>query len=370
MTGPEAGTGRLRFRTILPFIAAGLGLVFLFLAWTVFRDSEGYAYDFAAYDAAARRLLAGEPLYLAGTVEAYRTGAYEGLFLYPPPVALAFVPFALVPADDAATLWFAFRLVLLAFGCAILPVSRTARLATFAVAAVTFPVLFDLNIGNISVVIFALTAMAWAAVGGPFAAVAHALLVLLRLPFAVFGVLWVFQRRWRMLAQTAVAGIVIVLISALFVGPGSYVEYFEILTGLPDVSTGEHNFSLKSLALEAGLGVPVANGVLLVGVVLGVALIWYAATRRDADTAFVVTAVATLLTAPFLHPHYLVLLLLPAALLFDRLSPAAIAIPLIGWLPGPLLPLAVIAVLIALLLPTADRGRHLYEFPVRAVPSG
>jgi hypothetical protein len=100
-----------------------------------------------------------------------------------------------------------------------------------------------------------------------------------------------------------------------------------------------------------------------------VLVIWFAATRRDADTAFVVTAVATLLTAPFLHPHYLVLLLLPAALMFDRLSPAAIAIPLIGWLPGPLLPLAVIAVLLALLLPAADRGRHLHQFPVRAIPS-
>lgn len=370
MTGPEAGAGRFRVRTILPFVAAGLGLVFFFIAWTVFRDSEGFAYDYAAYDAAARRLLAGEPLYLRGTVEAYRTGTYEGLYLYPPAVSLAFVPFALVPPDNAATIWFFFRLVLLAFGCAILPVSRTARLATFAVAAVTFPVLFDLNIGNISVVIFALTALAWAGMDGPLSAVAHAVLVLLRLPFAVFGVLWAFQRRWRMLAQTAVAGIVIVLVSAIFVGPGSYVEYLEILTGLPDVSAGEHNVSLKSMALEAGLNTPIANGLLVAGIVLGVVLVAYAARRRDADTAFVVTAVATLLTAPFLHPHYLVLLLLPAALLFDRLSPAAIAIPLIGWLPGPLLPLAVIAVLLTLLLPSVGRGRHLYEFPVWAVPSG
>jgi glycosyl transferase family 87 len=370
MTRPEETAGHLRIRTVLPFVAAGLGLVFLFLAWYVFRDSEGFAYDFAAYDAAARRLLAGDPIYLPGTVDAYRAGDYEGLYLYPPPVALAFVPFALAPADDAANLWFAFRLVLLAFGCAILPVSRTARLATFAIAAVTFPVLFDLNIGNISVVIFALTAMAWALGDGPFAAVAHALLALLRLPFAVFGVLWAFQRRWRMIAQTAVAGIVIVLVSAIFVGPGAYVEYVEILTGLPDVSTGEHNFSLKSVALEAGADVGVANALLILGVVLGLVLIWYAATRRDADTAFVVTAVATLLTAPFLHPHYLVLLLLPAALLFDRLSPAAIAIPLIGWLPGPAMPVAVIVVLLVLLLPAVDRSRPLYEIPVRAVPSG
>ena len=97
---------------------------------------------------------------------------------------------------------------------------------------------------------------------------------------------------------------------------------------------------------------------LIGGGVLGLAAVWFAATRRDADTAFVVTAVATLLTAPFLHPHYLVILLIPAAFLFDRMSPAAIAIPLLGWLPGPLLPLAVLAVLVVLLLPAVDRRRE------------
>ena len=354
MTGPDAAA-RFQARTVLPFVAAGLGIVLLVLAWGAFQGSEGFAYDYAAYDAAARRLLASEPLYLPDTIAAYRAGAYEGLYLYPPPVALAFTPLALLPAGDAANLWFAFRVILLAVGCLVLPVSRTARLATLAVAAVTYPVLFDLNLGNISVVVFTLTAIAWAAMDGPLAAAAHAVLALLRLPFIVFGALWLFQRRWRMLGQTAIAGVVIVLVSAIVVGAGTYVDYVDIVTGLPDVSTGEHNFSLKSIALGAGLGIGVANVLLIGGVVIGLAVIWFAATRRDADTAFVVTAVATLLTAPFLHPHYLVILLIPAAFLFDRLSPAAIAIPLLGWLPGPLLPLAVLAVLALLLLPTVDR---------------
>ena len=327
----------------------------LVVAWGAFQGSEGFAYDYAAYDAAARRLLASEPLYLPDTVTAYQVGAYEGLYLYPPPVALAFTPLAFLPAADAANLWFAFHVILLGVGCLVLPVSPTARLATFAVAAVSYPVLFDLNLGNISVVVYALTAIAWAAMGGPLAAAAHAFLVLLRLPFIAFGALWLFQRRWRTIAQTAIAGMVIVLISAIVVGASTYVDYVKILTGLPDVSTGEHNFSLKSVALDAGLGVGIANALLLGGVVVSLVAIWFAGTRRDADTAFVVTAVATLLTAPFLHPHYLVILLVPAAFLFDRLSPAAIALPLLGWLPGPVLPAAVLAVLALLLLPAVDR---------------
>src|SRR5262245_10208910 len=87
MTRPDRATGRSSGPAILPFVAAGLGLVLLFVAWYVFQGSDGFAYAFAAYDAAARRLLAGDAIYLPGTVESYRAGDYEGLFLYPPPVA-------------------------------------------------------------------------------------------------------------------------------------------------------------------------------------------------------------------------------------------------------------------------------------------
>jgi Glycosyltransferase family 87 len=237
-------------------------------------------------------------------------------------------------------------------------VSRAARLATFAIAAVSFPVLFDLNLGNVSVVIFALAAVGWALGDHPGASVAHAGLVLLRLPFAAFGLLWAFQRRWRMVIQTAIAGLLIVVVGSLVLGIDTNREYLAILFGLPDVSVGEHNFSFKSIALDAGLDPAMANVFLLAGVLIGVVAIAFAAVRRDGDTAFVVTAVATLLTAPFLHPHYLVILLLPAALLFDRLSPIAIGLPLLGWLPGPVMPLATLGVLALLLLPVVDRRRR------------
>ena len=341
----------------MPLVAAAGAVVIFLVAALAFRNSEGWAYDFAAYDAAARRLLAGEPLYLPGTVDAYRAGNFEGLYLYPPPVALGFTPLALIPADPASVLWFALRVALLALGCAVLPVSRTARLATFAIAAVSFPVLFDLNLGNISVVIFTLAAVGWALGDRAGASVAHAILAMLRIPFVAFAALWIVQRRWRMLVQTALAGLAIVVISVPFIGIEGYREYLTILFGLPDVSAGEHNFSFRSMALGAGLDPAIATAFLVGGVLLGLGAIVFAGLRRDADTAFVVTAVATLLTAPFLHPHYLVILLLPAALLFDRLSRAAIALPLLGWLPGSVMPAAVVVVLGLLLLPAADRGR-------------
>ena len=77
--------------TVLPIVGAGLGLILLVGAGLSLVNSTAFAYDFGAYDAAARRVATGEPLYPAGTVEAYRAGRYEGLYLYPPPLAVALI---------------------------------------------------------------------------------------------------------------------------------------------------------------------------------------------------------------------------------------------------------------------------------------
>ena len=345
-------------RGLVPFVVGGLGLLMLIAAGAIFMGGDAFAYDFEAYFAAARRILDGEPLYLPGTTEAYRAGEYEGLYLYPPPVAVAFLPLALLDPETAATAWFVALLVMLAGGCALMPVSRAARLTTFGLATFSYAVLSDLNLGNVSIATFALTALAWRQADRPVASVAHVALGLLRLPFGAFGIMWLFQGRWRMIVLTIGAGVVIVAISLPIVGVDTYREYFTTLTSLPDVSTGEHNFSFKSIAIELGLGGGAASAALLLQILLGVAAIGFASLRRDRDTAFVVTAVATLLIAPFLHPHYLVILLVPTAFLFDRLSPLAVGLPLLGWLPGNLLPVVAVATIAVLLLPTVARAQR------------
>jgi len=173
----------------------------------------------------------------------------------------------------------------------------------------------------------------------PIAAVSHAVLVALRFPFALFGLLWLLEGRVRRVAWTVLAGIVLILVGMPFVGVSSYADYVGILRGLPDLSTGPHNLSLKTTALAAGLPDVAANLALPLGYVLGLMVIVYAARKRNASTAFVVTALATMLVSPFMHPHYLVLLLLPAALLADRGRWWGLGLPLLGWLPDVYLPL-------------------------------
>jgi hypothetical protein len=54
--------------------------------------------------------------------------------------------------------------------------------------------------------------------------------------------------------------------------------------------------------------------------------------------------------SPFIHPHYLVLLLLPAALLAERGHWWGLLLPLAGWLPDPVLPFVAPITLVLLAL--------------------
>jgi hypothetical protein len=66
-------------RRLAPFAFAGLGLAVILFASLSFIGSEGFAFDFRAYDQAARRIASGQPLYLVDTVERYNSGQYAGL---------------------------------------------------------------------------------------------------------------------------------------------------------------------------------------------------------------------------------------------------------------------------------------------------
>jgi hypothetical protein len=343
-------------RKTAPFLVASIGLLVLGVASTFFMKSDGFGYDYLAYDGAARRIAAGEPLYLPGTVAAYAEGRYEGLYLYPPPVAIALTPLTILTESAATLAWMLFRLALLVGGCLTLPVSWRARLGTLGVAGVSFPVLFDLNIGNVSIVVLALSVIAWRWMDRPAAALAHAALAVIRFPFLVFGVLFLIRGNWRVLGWTIAAGLALVAIAMPVVGVGTYVDYITILRGLPDITSGPHNLSFASTARELGLPEVLAVLGSLASYLIGLAAVVYAARRRDASTAFLVTALATLLVAPFIHPHYLVLLLLPAAWLMDRGHWWGIGLPLLGWLPDIVLPFAGPLAIALVLTLSADQG--------------
>ncbi|MEO5705231.1 MAG: glycosyltransferase 87 family protein [Candidatus Limnocylindrales bacterium] len=342
---------RAALTRLAPVMLVAFGLVMLFLATRSFVGSSGFAYDYQAYDAAARRLAAGQALYPPGTAEAYNSGAYEGLYLYPPPPAVALVPLVTVLAPDAAALaWLWLRLAALAIGIAILPISALARGATFAAAAISFPVWYDLNLGNTSVLLFALSAAVWRFQSSAVGAVALAVAGVLRYPFGIVLLGWAVARRWRTAGWTVAAGLAIGAVTLPVVGVGGWLDYAVILRGLGDISGGEHNLSLATTAQASGIPGPPAVWVAL-GIGIALVATIFAARRRDPATAVVVSLAATILFFPFFHPHYLVQLLIPAAFLAARGQWWGLVLPVLGWLPGEVMPLVAIAGVVLPLTP-------------------
>jgi hypothetical protein len=342
-------------RVLWPFVLAATGLLVLIIATTFFVNSEGFGYDFLAYERAARRIALGESPYLPNTVGAFAAGLYEGLYLYPPNVAVALLPFTVVDEQTATLIWMALRLGMLVIGCLLLPISFRVRLATLGVAGLSFPVLFDLNLGNVSIVIFGLCAVAWRWIGSPWAAVAHAALAFVRFPFLDYGLLWIVQRRFRTLAMAIGVGVAMILVAIPIVGLAAHAEYIAILRDLPDICSGPHFLCWESSVRSAGFPEAVAALATAASYACGLAAIVAAGLRRDESTAFVVTAMVTMLVTPFIHPHYLVLLLLPAAYLMDRGFWWAMALPLLGWLPDVVLPFTSLLAIVLVLALSSHR---------------
>ncbi len=121
----------------LPLLVASLGAVLASAGATL-------GYDFQAYVQAARRLLDGAPLYDRSVDLA---GGFA-IYLYPPPFALAFVPFALLPEMVGTWVWTALLVGCLLGAVALLPVRREIRWLVLLLAAVDWPVLYGVSSGR------------------------------------------------------------------------------------------------------------------------------------------------------------------------------------------------------------------------------
>ncbi|MGC8634306.1 MAG: glycosyltransferase family 87 protein [Candidatus Limnocylindrales bacterium] len=342
-----------------------VGAATLVAALVAFQGSRGAGYDFSAYFDAARRLAAGQPLYQGITQHGPFAPGPAGLYLYPPPLAVLLLALVPLGSTAAAWAWQALHVVALVGSCAILPASRRVRLASFGVAALSLPTLLDLNLGNVSLLVLLAGAVAWRAstgsatagdprgratpmLGAGRRAWAMAAGILLALAIAVrpeVGILllwWAWRREWAPLGATLVVGLVLAAGSALVAGIGAWQGYLRLLVDLRGAGTASSDVGLTTLAARLGLADPLATLLFFAGALLALAAV-VAVGRRDPEAGLVSVVTGTLLVVPLLWPHYLVLLLLPGALLAGRGRPWGLALPWLAWLPGPVLPLLALA---------------------------
>ena len=289
-------------------------------------------FDYLMYDAAARRLLSGGPLYDL----AFSAPGPNGLFDYPPPFILAVLPFAAsLPPQVAALAWIAMLNLCFVVGVALLPVRRTTRWVVLLLAGLSWPYLYAVKLGQLGPILFLLYAAAWRWANRPWAVgVATAVGTAAKLqPILLFG--WAIATR-RFRAVAAGLGILLAagLAAILLAGPTSLSDWLTLISRVGGHAlTAPEVLSVGAIAFRAGVPEGVASLIQWSSAVAVGAIAVVAWLRYPAQIAIPVTAIASILVSPIVWPHYGVLLLLPVALLLERGRWWAAALPLVTWLP-------------------------------------
>jgi hypothetical protein len=269
-------------------------------------------------------------------------------------------------------LWLIVHIVVLLLTCALMPVSRPIRLAMLGVAALSDPVLSDIDLGNVSLFVTFLAVLTWRWLDKPAGSIALAFALTTRPTMALICGWWLLRGLWRPIAWTVGAFAVLVALTLPFVGLQRWFDYVTVLRNVSDVTGVRSNVDLGSAVLLFGGPESLATGALFAGYVLAIGAMLIS-LRRDRELSYVVTVMATLLLSPLLWDHYLINLLIPAAFLAARGRMWGLVLPLLPWIPtllvalngdfkGPAEGLLAFAAVIGLLVPFAA--------PARGEPAG
>ena len=330
--------------------AAGIGVLWLLAALPVIEGTSDWTLDYVAYRDAASRFGEGQSMYSMRSIAGPFYPYGSDLYLYPPPLAIVMSPLAGLAYAQGALIWYLLHVVAIVGACLLMPVRLPIRLLSLGVATLSFAVLRDLTVGNVSSLMLLPMATAWRWLDRPAGSVALALAISVRTSFGLLLAWQALRRAWRPLLWTIGAGGLVFVVSLVLTGPDGYRDYFTMLSHV-SIDSDLNSSDLAHSAIT--LGVPddsawMANfvgwGIAAAAVLLSL--------RRDREIGFMVTLGASLLTAPLMWEHYLALIVLPAAFLADRGKVWAVGLPFLTWLPHEFLPFVAIA---AMLLPFLAR---------------
>ena len=249
-------------------------------------------------------------------------------FAYPPPVALATVPLALLPYAVAAHIY----MVVLLTGVALtLRVLGVRDWRCYGATLLCAPTVNVVGSGAISFFLALGVALLWRHRNDPRLAAPIVAITVIAKIFLWPLLLWlVATRRLTTAVAAGVGGVGVVLAAWAAIGFAGLVEYPRILSGM--ASTYEHDgYSPVSLALAVGFDRTAARAfAAAVGLALVVAM-FAVARREDGDRRSLALALAaSLALTPIVWLHYFVLLFVPIAIARPRLAALWIA-PLLYW---------------------------------------
>lgn len=321
------------FARLAPYLATA----FLALTTALILASAGstLGYDYQAYAGAAHRVLDGRPLYDPAVDVA---GGFA-IYLYPPPFALATLPFAILPSSAGMWAWLGGLFVAFLAGVALMPVRASVRWAVVFLAALDWPFLYSMKLGQVGPLLILIFAAAWRWIDRPAReGLSAAIGALVKVQPGLLLVWAAATRRWRAVAWgVGVLAVAVIVSSALF-GTGVWGDYLSLLGRVNEPVTTPHNFTPGAIAYQLGASANVAGVIQLASTGLAVAVVVIGWLRAESSPSLIATIVASQLVSPLLWDHYAVVLLLPVAYLLERRQWWAIAIPLVCWLPAPVYP--------------------------------
>jgi alpha-1,2-mannosyltransferase len=276
-------------------------------------------------------------------------------YVYPPQLVLSLVPLTFLPVTLVALLVAAGMLALVGATLYVLEI-RDAR--CYASAALWVPVISGVLLSNISIPLAFALALLWRyrdSVRAPAAALGLAVAAKLLLwPMFVWTLA---TKRFRMSAVAVAIGAPVTLVAWAIIGFDGLTGYPDLLRRLSEIQS-ERSYSIVGMAATAGLPDTVGRAAtLLVGGALLVGCVFFA-RRGDEARSFTCAVAATLALSPIVWLHYLVLLLVPLAILRPRftwlwLLPAVLWVsPKPGYAEGfqTFMPAVVVVIVLVLLL--------------------
>ena len=270
------------------------------------QTGPAWGFDFAAYWGAAGRVTGGGSPYAPAINQ---TGSFLA-YLYPPPLAVAFAPFAGPGTDyhDAAWPWLLVR-ALIAVATLVVLLRyigmKRGEIVLVIVAVMALPaVAWDLIMGNVNLLLMAILAVAWLGlrngkVGNDTTAGVMIGLAALIKVFPALLIAWLLLTRR---IRAALVSLVVIVGAALatlpFVGISGWTDYLGVVTDLAGPG-GLTAFSVVGpIVILAGL----------------TATAW-STRQHPAWVSFSVCILAAMLLSPTLVATYLALAALPLILL-------------------------------------------------------
>lgn len=353
MTDQRTVIGGPYARFVLPVAAISAQAAFVGGLAAVSASRGLLGYDFSAYYDAAGRMLAGTNLYLTAAERAAGTVP----FVYPPPFALLMTPVTLLPLDIATSIWTVLMWIAEVIAVAILPVPTRVRWMVLLLAAISWPVVESVTLGQVGPLLLLLFAAGWRWMDRPWLlGIASALGAVIKIQPVVL-LIWAVATGRRRAAAIAVGAIVLISLAATAIaGPGAWSSLFDTLAAVSQPTLTANQVGIGRLAFQAGLGLSIAGAIQLLN--LGaVAVAVLVALRIDTPSAsYVAIVVASQLASPVLRDHYAIVLLLPVAWLLARgdrwpvIIPVALSVPMHGVVPPVAYPVAFWLALLAVVM--------------------